>query len=177
MKNGCTRTHKAGSRAHTGPIDSRELVSGTPGAAAAGTASRGRKKTRGRGKSRGPGGAPSRSRMGREGEDRDLDRDRDDSPATLVDVDAGVGHVSSPVEQVPSSPGIDSSQGWDMMVEGARNLYAFSLEAYMSWTQEQKGKGKEDPGSDWGAFAGIEDFHSYAQEEATRAFGRYSQNR
>lgn len=171
LKNGCTRTHKAGSRAHMSPIDSRELVSETSGSA---STPRGKKKTRGRGgKSRGRGG-PSRSRVETEKErEKEKEREREDresSAATIVDAESGAadGQVSSSLDMEPSQR--------DMMVEGARNLFAFSLEAYMSWTQEHKEKGREDSGSDSGAFAGIEDFHSYAQEEANRVFGQYSQN-
>lgn len=63
------------------------------------------------------------------------------------------------------------------MAEGAKNLFAFSLEAYMKWMRDQKGKGREVPGSDRSQFADIQDVHSYAQEEANKVYGEYDQNR
>lgn len=146
LKNGCTRTHKAGSREHTGPVDSHELVKTSTTASGTGSASRGRK-PRGRGRGRGRGGA-SRARIEKE-------REREASPATNV----------------------DSSQRPDLTVaEGARDLFAFVLQTFIEWAQEQKGKGREEPGSDWGLFADIEDAHSYAQERASKAYEQYSQD-
>jgi len=50
---------------------------------------------------------------------------------------------------------------------GARNLYAFSLEAHGEWIQEEREK---DPARSWYYQAyGLGNLHGYAQDQAARA--------
>lgn len=58
------------------------------------------------------------------------------------------------------------------MLQGARDLYAFSIEACAIWAHEQRTDGQDRRGiSNEGL--GIENLHSYAQDEATRALEEY----
>lgn len=60
----------------------------------------------------------------------------------------------------------------DTTFEGAKNLFAFSLEAHMTWTYEKwvKNRDQTSDAGEWEPFMDIEDFHAYAQEEAARIF-------
>ena len=208
LKNGCTRTHKAGSRVHTGPIDSSQLIP-------TGESSRGKKKGQGRGRGKSRSRAVHQSRL-RIRDDNDnaspkrfarqegvdvrtkqshahtTDDDRNiDASSSKATVRASANTLSSsapspllasssPINRQPSSPTTadDPGEARENMLEGARNLFAFSFEAYMTWTHEQGAKNRDQQeetsrAEEWEPFVDVEDFHLYAQKEATRVFEEY----
>lgn len=76
-------------------------------------------------------------------------------------------------EQSYSSTSIDDPcKMKDTTLEGAKNLFAFSLEAHMIWTYEKwvKNRDQTSDAGEWEPFMDIEDFHAYALEEAARVF-------
>lgn len=181
IANGCTRTHNAGSRVHTGPIEKSKLLS-----MAASSSSRGRVGKRVRAQ-------PRRKREGDEGEGEDgrvqvgptrwskrqqrarnNPRSRRSGSKEDHGVDADAASCSPPRSSPPGIGGSSSSSTDDLserekMLQGARNLYAFSIEAWGIWAREQR---TEDQNRRGGRL-GIENLHSYAQNEATRALEEY----
>lgn len=79
---------------------------------------------------------------------------------------------SPPGNEGSSSPTTDDSSETEIMLQGARDLYAFSIEAWGIWAHEQRTEGQDRRGiSNKGL--GIENLHSYAQDKATRALEEY----
>lgn len=187
INNGCARTHNAGSRVHTCPIDRTQLVSSSSpkgrkkknsqnrskaqpkrdGESRNGPARRSQHK-RGRGQSQ-----PSRTRGGaRKARTPSLSPDATVTPPPSFADDQS----AFPVVDEPSSPGVDiEMMETEKYLEGARDLYAFSLEAYLAWVHEQR---KRNPAQEWAYHAsGGDNLHGYAQENATRAFEEYRYER
>ena len=60
----------------------------------------------------------------------------------------------------------------EITLQGARDLYAFSIEAWGIWAHEQRAEGQDRRGTS-NEGLGIENLHSYAQDEATRTLEDY----
>lgn len=212
LLNGCTRTHNAGSRLHTGPVDRRQLVSGED-------ASRGRKRVKGLGRGSGTragNGNGNRDRRGAgTGVTRRSARQRGRGHGyrreeRRQEQNQGQAHGrsgSSPTANPNTTPTPPSSNPphedsfctasasasadeelseTEKMLQGARNIYAFTIEAHGLWAHKQRQKHQSqrqvslpDPESScgesawWQQLVGVRDLHSYAQEEATRALEVY----
>lgn len=196
IKNGCTRTHNAGSRVHTGPIDQNELVESNnspKGKKMKGKGSSKVQKTqkgparrgRGREQAQTPRTQPPTQREQGQGTRRACTA----SPSASPSPDAAVSpppfpSTNSNGRQSAIAPLLDDEAfspstftdntdtneaevGTDKDLAGARNLYAFSLEAHGAWIQEKREK---DPARMWYYQAyGLGDIHGYAQDQAARA--------
>lgn len=200
IANGCTRTHNAGSRLHTGPIEKSKLLSMAPSSS---SSARGRvgkraraqprrkreekeKEEEGEGEGEGEGGedvsaqvgpGPTRwSKRQQRARNQRSTRKSGSKEGRGVDVDAS---SSSPLRPSPpgnegpsSSPTTDDLSETERMFQGARDLYAFSLEAWGMWAHEQRAEDQNrraisNENVDFG------NLHSYAQDEATRALEEY----
>lgn len=168
ISNGRTRTHQAGSRTHTGPIDRGLLVSSPKG--------KGKKKSQGRAKSQ-------QTRVSKRGRGRDRPQLRaregagrkantpSPSPAATVTPNPS---FDAQREQSPSRASKDPSSAVDRdffedekYFQGARDLYAFSLEAYGVWANDQRDR---NPAQRWCYHAvRLEELHEHALFSATRA--------
>lgn len=191
IKNGCTRTHNAGSRVHTGPIDQSELVENN--------LPKGKRK-KGNGSKRVTKSQKGPVRHGREqaqtsrtqsqtqtqrGQGQGACRARTPSPSISPSLDATVSPppfastnssgrqsvIASLLDDDAFTPStttdVDEAEAeMDRDLAGARNLYAFSLEAHGVWMQERE----KDPARRWYYQAyGLGDLHGYAQDLAARA--------
>lgn len=197
IKNGCTRTHNAGSRVHTGPIHQNELFQSK-------TSPKDKKK-RGKCSSKvtknQKGSVRCRSGRGREpaqtprtqsqartqrGQRQGACTARTPSPSISPTPRA---IISPPLSLSTDSNGRQSDSALlldnstfspstttdvddveaetDKDLSCARNLYAFSLEAHGAWIQEEREK---DPVRRWYYQTfGLGDLHGYAQNQAARA--------
>ena len=191
IKNNCTRTHNAGSRVHTGPIDRNKLVSSS--ALPKGKRKKWQPKQENASKvQKGPSKRPRRGR----GRGREQVQTPRTQYQTQRDQGQGVRRactpshtteatVNSPVsldDRQSTAPLLDESASTpstattdfdkaeaetDKVMAGARNLYAFSLEAHGEWIQEEREK---DPARSWYYQAyGLGNLHGYAQDQAARA--------
>lgn len=168
INNGCTRTHNAGSRTHTGPIEHDLLVSLPKG--------KGKKTSQGRPKSQ-----PTRvSKRGR-GRDRPQLRERvvagrkvntpSPSPAAAItpspSFDAQRQQSPSYASNEPSSAVDRDFFEDEKYFEGVRDLYAFSLEAYGVWANDQLDR---NPAQRWCYHAvRLKELHEHALLSAMRA--------
>lgn len=91
-------------------------------------------------------------------------------------VDANATSSSPPRSSPPDNEGSSSLTGaaddlseTEIMLQGTRDLYAFSIEAWGMWAHEQRAEDQNRRGGR----LGIENLHSYAQNEATRALEEY----
>lgn len=159
--------HNAGSRTHTNPIDRVPLVS---------SKIKGKKKSQGRPKSQ-----PTRVTKRGRGRDQSQLRERagasrkantpSPSPAATV---TRTPSFDTHRRQSPSSTSKDPSSavGGDFFengkyFEGVRDLYAFSIEAYGVWANDQRDR---NPAQRWCYHAvRLEELHEHALLSATRA--------
>ena len=179
IANGCTRTHNAGIRVHTGPIEKSKLLSMASSSSAS---SRARVSRRAKAQPRrkkeedegeGEGEQDGRAQTGPTRWSKRQQRARDQrSRKSHNNSSSSPLRSSPPGNEGSSSPTTDDSSETEIMLQGARDLYAFSIEAWGIWAHEQRTEGQDRRGiSNKGL--GIENLHSYAQDEATRALEKY----
>lgn len=169
ISNGCTRTHNAGSRTHTGPIGNALLVSSLK--------SKGKKKkSQSRPKSqktrvskRGCG----RGRLQLRASGGVVHKANTPNPSSPVTVTPGLSFDAfrqqslSPTSNDPSFLVDKDFFEDEKYFEGARDLYAFSLETYGVWANDQRDR---NPAQRWCYHAvRLEELHGYALLSATRA--------
>lgn len=196
IKNGCTRTHNAGSRVHTGPIDRNELVSssvlpkskkkkGLPKRENANKVQKdlARRSQRGCGRGRGreqaqtPRTQSQTKRDQRQGVYRARSPSRTpeatvNSPVSLDDWQSTAPLLDDEAFTPSTATDVDEAEAeMDKVLAGARNLYAFSLEAHGEWIQEEREK---EPARRWCYQAyKLSDLHGYAQDQAARAMEEF----
>ncbi|BCR92648.1 uncharacterized protein ACHE_80548A [Aspergillus chevalieri] len=167
ISTGCTRMHNYGSRTHANPIDRVPLVS---------SKIKGKKKSQGRPKSQ-----PTRVLKWERGRDQSQLRERAGANRKANTPSPSPAATATPSpsfnthrRQSPYSTSKDPSSAIDgdffeneKYFEGVRDLYAFSIEAYGVWTNDQRDR---NPAQRWRYHAvRLEEIHEHALLSATRA--------